>query len=251
MRKRKMTKMGPKPIGIEEAANRLILALDAARERQRNPRPGLMRADAGVRPIVRPSHMGWVGNHNSRRFGPIQFESLSEHDFLNRADCETIYSIVVRQPVVVAWTDAQGVVRRHIPDFGAVRDGLPEIVEVKSQSHAQRTDIAARTNILRAGFLTHGIGYEVVCEDWFREEPACGNARLLALGRPYEPTEGELAAVETCLAECGPLDAWQIAETLGCEPQFAYSVYALCLDGHLKLVNPNASIRDDGRFTLA
>jgi hypothetical protein len=250
MPKRKKPIPRPTPITIAHAVPLLLNALKNGGAQHLAPSV-LSKAQAGVRPVVRPSHLGWVGNHNGRRFGSIQFESLPEHDFLNRAEIEPEFTAVIRQPFVLAWTDTNGRQREHIPDFGALRFGKPAIIEIKTKAEANQSDVLARTAFMQAAFGSHGIGYDVITEDWYRAEPAHDNARLLALGRPYEPTFSDAADVKEYLDKVGPQDAWTIAEALQRDPQFSYAVYALCIDGHLKLANPTISIRDCGRFTTA
>ena len=251
MRKRKLITSRPLALSIKEAAEKLRTALNAAEERKWITRTGFIRADAGVRPVVRPSHLGWVGNHNSRRFGSIQFESLAEHDFLNRAEIESDYSTIIRQPVVIAWIDGRGIERHHIPDFGAVRLGRPTLVEVKLEKQAVQPKIRDRTEILRGQFAEFGVDYELVTDAWFRAQPARDNARLLALGRPYEVIAEDIEAVKVVLKRHRSLDAWTITEELGEAPQFIYNIYAMCIDGYIKLANPSVSMRDCGRLILA
>ncbi len=250
MTKRKKTTETPQPVSIAKAAHIILQQLNDPASWATAAAP-LAKAQAGVRHVVRPAHMGWVGNHPGRRFGSIQYESLNERDFLNRAEIEPEFSAVIRQPVLLEWEDDEGVLRTHIPDFAALRFGKPAVLEIKTAAKAEHEEVKARTDILRDAFEAYGLVYDVLTEGWYRAQPAYENAKLLALGRPYEPTLADADAVKAYLADAGPQDAWTIAEALGRELEFAYAVYALCIDGYLKLANPAASIRACGRFVAA
>ncbi len=194
-----------------------------------------------VRKVVRRSHTTHVGWFASRKFDQIGYESHLERDFLRLCEADPAVTFLREQPCTLFYADENGVTRDHTPDFALVRNGAAVIVETKYADDAAK--YAYRTKVLTRELALRGIAYEMMTEHEIRREPRLGNAVELLRGRGTEPSpEFAEKVLELLLASANGVAVGDIPEILGVARDARYAVYAMILDGAIRLADPDAPL---------
>ncbi len=209
----------------------------------------LDRTIRGVRRVATRSHSGNVGKMLSTRFGRVEYESPLERDFLLIAHSDPLITRIISQPLELLWADGDGVVHQHTPDFALLREGLLVIVELKTDEDECAPEIEERTEALHRIFLRTTSRYELWTGSRVRVEPLLSNMHTLLMGTAFHPNEKDIAEVLRLLRRSPRgLRAQDIAVALGRDRQFIYSVFAMALDGILRLAAPDRPIAEHGLF---
>ncbi len=207
----------------------------------------LDRTIHGVRRVATRSHTGNVGKMHSTRLGRVEYESPLERDFLLIAHGDSRITRMISQPLKLQWADGDGVVRQHTPDFALLREGLLVIVELKTDEDARTPEVVERTEALHRLFLRTTSDYELWTASRVRVEPQLSNMHMLLMGTGFHPKKKDVADVLRLLRRSPRgLRAQDIAVALGRDPQFIYCVFAMALDGILRLAAPDKPIAEHG-----
>ena len=197
-----------------------------------------------ARRVVRRGHRGFVGLFASRKsVRPIQFESLLEYKFLCLAEVDPLLTDIREQPREITWTDFDGVVRRHIPDFEVVYRLKPVITEVKPAHKTIEPTFKERTTIITSLLGQEGVLYRVLTEAVIYREPALSNAKVLLRGLGHDPLPEESNAVASLLAAAPEgMSIIEICRRLSAPPEFSNSIYAMIMAGQIALADSGAPV---------
>lgn len=191
-------------------------------------------------PPARPSLTsgGWF---SSRKFGDVGYDSYLDLDFIRFCESEPRITFLRNRPCTLFYIDERSVTRPHVPAFAAIRAGAGAIVDTMYASEAAR--FASRTKALARELASRGIFYDVMTEHDIRFEPRLSNVRELLRGLGTEPDPAFAAAVvELLTALPDGLALGSIPDILGVARDARYALYAMILDGTIRLADPDAPL---------
>lgn len=146
-----------------------------------------------VRRVVRRSGLGNRGYFPSYKTGAIiQWESQRERRCAWLLEYSTAVVHYIQQPMELEYVDADGKLRRTIPDYGAeLRNGTALLVEVKTEAEAQKPEVKSRLEMRRHAANAAGYLYQVVTDPVLFTSIAAKNVENLLFCRPmfYESFE--------------------------------------------------------------
>ena len=135
------------------------------------------------------------------------------------------------QPERLHFTDAAGVIRRHVPDVRVIYvDGTEEIHEVKPLRKKGDKALIELHKAIGAEYARRGECFKVVFEDEVRAQPRLANAKMLRRHRMRRVASSTYAQVLAILSE-GPATMNAVQDRLGQGVQSRADLLALALRG--------------------
>lgn len=202
------------------------------------------------RKVVTRSRARPTGKYPSWKMGRmLQWESVAELNAMRLLDADPSVLFFAEQPLILRYR-LNGESRLHYPDQLVKRDtGSKELWEIKSERDAARSDVAARTALLRAALPTYGYEYRLVYAEELRRQPRLSNVlEILTWGR------GPITAVDRertrALLTRVPAVTWgaAVSGAVGCSGRQVLS--RLVLEGMVAF-DINEKLALDTPFTLS
>ncbi|HBG29486.1 MAG TPA: hypothetical protein DDW98_02470 [Gammaproteobacteria bacterium] len=186
-----------------------------------------------MRKVVSRSRARMTGKVPSRKLGRmVQWESRIERMAIFVAETDPTIERYQEQPCEIRYRSADGMTRRHIPDFLIERAAAREIWEIKADREAESEEVTARTQLLTAPLARRGFRYRLVPEsDLARIAKTCE-----ALVR-YAADEVLIEHVDVLRAfwSDDKPRSWAAAEALLSDRQARSVIARLVLDGVLRV----------------